>query len=64
MTVRKVKHSNLKNSLNYCHMLFPSIPGANNVFSLGNILLLKGCQSSDEQKLMLIDFEYSSYNYR
>ncbi|XP_072242693.1 choline kinase alpha isoform X2 [Leuresthes tenuis] len=30
----------------------------------GNILLLKGCQSSDKQKLMLIDFEYSSYNYR
>ncbi|KAM4572741.1 choline kinase alpha isoform 2-T2 [Odontesthes bonariensis] len=27
----------------------------------GNILLLKG---SDQQKLMLIDFEYSSYNYR
>uniref|UniRef100_A0A1A8NZJ8 Ethanolamine kinase n=2 Tax=Nothobranchius TaxID=28779 RepID=A0A1A8NZJ8_9TELE len=30
----------------------------------GNILLLKGHQSSDDQKLMLIDFEYSSYNYR
>ena len=30
----------------------------------GNILLLKGRRSSDEQKLMLIDFEYSSYNYR
>uniref|UniRef100_A0A3Q3XHB6 Ethanolamine kinase n=1 Tax=Mola mola TaxID=94237 RepID=A0A3Q3XHB6_MOLML len=30
----------------------------------GNILLLKGHQSSDKQKLMLIDFEYSSYNYR
>ncbi|KAM9377801.1 choline kinase alpha [Pholidichthys leucotaenia] len=30
----------------------------------GNILLLKGCQTSDRQKLMLIDFEYSSYNYR
>lgn len=29
----------------------------------GNILLLKGHQNS-EQKLMLIDFEYSSYNYR
>ncbi|CAL1595209.1 unnamed protein product [Knipowitschia caucasica] len=29
----------------------------------GNILLLSGCQSS-HQKLMLIDFEYSSYNYR
>ncbi|XP_055078444.1 choline kinase alpha [Periophthalmus magnuspinnatus] len=29
----------------------------------GNILLLKGGQSS-QQKLMLIDFEYSSYNYR
>ncbi|XP_033941962.1 choline kinase alpha isoform X1 [Pseudochaenichthys georgianus] len=30
----------------------------------GNILLLNGRQSSDKQKLMLIDFEYSSYNYR
>ncbi|XP_078139269.1 choline kinase alpha isoform X2 [Centroberyx gerrardi] len=30
----------------------------------GNVLLLKGRQSSDRQKLMLIDFEYSSYNYR
>ncbi|XP_028306019.1 choline kinase alpha isoform X2 [Gouania willdenowi] len=30
----------------------------------GNILLLKGRQSSDKHKLMLIDFEYSSYNYR
>lgn len=30
----------------------------------GNILLLKGRQTSDKQKLMLIDFEYSSYNYR
>nr|XP_020470354.1 choline kinase alpha-like [Monopterus albus] len=29
----------------------------------GNILLLNGSQTS-EQKLMLIDFEYSSYNYR
>nr|XP_019960726.1 PREDICTED: choline kinase alpha-like isoform X1 [Paralichthys olivaceus] len=30
----------------------------------GNILLLKKHQNSDQQKLMLIDFEYSSYNYR
>ncbi|XP_049580087.1 choline kinase alpha isoform X2 [Syngnathus scovelli] len=30
----------------------------------GNILLLKGDHQSDKQKLMLIDFEYSSYNYR
>lgn len=30
----------------------------------GNILLLNSHQSSDKQKLMLIDFEYSSYNYR
>lgn len=34
------------------------------MYFLGNILLLKGDQSSDKQKLMLIDFEYSSYNYR
>ncbi|XP_068170133.1 choline kinase alpha isoform X2 [Antennarius striatus] len=30
----------------------------------GNILLLKGRQKSDKEKLMFIDFEYSSYNYR
>ncbi|XP_029378447.1 choline kinase alpha isoform X2 [Echeneis naucrates] len=30
----------------------------------GNILLLKDRHTSDTQKLMLIDFEYSSYNYR
>uniref|UniRef100_A0A8C9S4S2 Ethanolamine kinase n=1 Tax=Scleropages formosus TaxID=113540 RepID=A0A8C9S4S2_SCLFO len=30
----------------------------------GNILLLNGRENSDRQKLMLIDFEYSSYNYR
>ncbi|XP_064019174.1 choline kinase alpha isoform X2 [Pogoniulus pusillus] len=30
----------------------------------GNILLLEGREDSENQKLMLIDFEYSSYNYR
>ncbi|XP_006980567.1 choline kinase alpha isoform X3 [Peromyscus maniculatus bairdii] len=30
----------------------------------GNILLLDGQENSEKQKLMLIDFEYSSYNYR
>ncbi|CAH6793451.1 Chka [Phodopus roborovskii] len=30
----------------------------------GNILLLDGHENSEKQKLMLIDFEYSSYNYR
>ncbi|XP_076848302.1 choline kinase alpha [Brachyhypopomus gauderio] len=30
----------------------------------GNILLLSGRDGADKQKLMLIDFEYSSYNYR
>nr|XP_054097131.1 choline kinase alpha isoform X4 [Callithrix jacchus] len=29
----------------------------------GNILLLEGRENSEKQKLMLIDFEYSSYNY-
>lgn len=31
---------------------------------IGNILLLDGRENSEKQKLMLIDFEYSSYNYR
>ncbi|XP_053305662.1 choline kinase alpha [Spea bombifrons] len=30
----------------------------------GNILLLEGSENSEKQSLMLIDFEYSSYNYR
>ncbi|XP_008309641.1 choline kinase alpha isoform X1 [Cynoglossus semilaevis] len=30
----------------------------------GNILLLNAQNTEDRQKLMLIDFEYSSYNYR
>ncbi|XP_051477672.1 choline kinase alpha isoform X2 [Apus apus] len=30
----------------------------------GNVLLLEGRENSESQKLMLIDFEYSSYNYR
>ncbi|NXS11525.1 CHKB kinase, partial [Neodrepanis coruscans] len=30
----------------------------------GNIILLEGREASPSDKLMLIDFEYSSYNYR
>ncbi|NWJ07994.1 CHKA kinase, partial [Crypturellus undulatus] len=30
----------------------------------GNVLLLEGRENFEKQKLMLIDFEYSSYNYR
>ena len=32
--------------------------------SAGNILMLEGRENSEKQRLMLIDFEYSSYNYR
>lgn len=32
--------------------------------SAGNILLLEGREHLEKEKLMLIDFEYSSYNYR
>ena len=41
-----------------------------NVFSLilfastGNILLLEDQDPASTERLMLIDFEYSSYNYR
>nr|XP_045015429.1 choline kinase alpha-like [Jaculus jaculus] len=35
-----------------------------NVCQEGNILLLEGQENSQKQRLMLIDFEYSSYNYR
>jgi len=30
----------------------------------GNILMLENRDHSSHEKLMLIDFEYSSYNYR
>ena len=30
----------------------------------GNILLLAGREAAPHDRLMLIDFEYSSYNYR
>lgn len=33
-------------------------------FAAGNILLLDSREDGEKQKLMLIDFEYSSYNYR
>lgn len=63
MTVKKVKRSNFVGTP-ATYVLFSSFRKDNHVFLPGNILLLEGSQSSDKQKLMLIDFEYSSYNYR
>lgn len=64
-TVKKVKHTGPVASL-LCALLFVFHGEQRRmcVHLTGNILLLKGRQSSDKQKLMLIDFEYSSYNYR
>lgn len=39
-------------------------PSRSRSLSPGNILLLAGHEASPSDKLMLIDFEYSSYNYR
>lgn len=34
------------------------------VFTAGNILILEDKDKTSTDRLMLIDFEYSSYNYR
>uniref|UniRef100_A0A8B9NY76 ethanolamine kinase n=1 Tax=Accipiter nisus TaxID=211598 RepID=A0A8B9NY76_9AVES len=51
-----------------CRELLESTPSpvvfCHNDVQEGNILLLAGHEASSSDKLMLIDFEYSSYNYR
>lgn len=59
---------NLPQEMETLRSLLESTPSAvvfcHNDCQEGNILLLHGRENSDRQKLMLIDFEYSSYNYR
>ncbi|XP_058382207.1 choline kinase alpha isoform X4 [Diceros bicornis minor] len=59
---------NLPLELEYLRSLLESTPSpvvfCHNDCQEGNILLLEGRENSEKQKLMLIDFEYSSYNYR
>ncbi|XP_026859780.2 choline kinase alpha [Electrophorus electricus] len=59
---------NLPQEMESLRCLLESTPSpvvfCHNDLQEGNILLLSGHDDTDKQKLMLIDFEYSSYNYR
>ncbi|XP_048829531.1 choline kinase alpha [Brienomyrus brachyistius] len=67
-TFTRLMSFNLPQELETLKSLLQSTPSpvvfCHNDCQEGNILLLKGRENSDGQKLMLIDFEYSSYNYR
>ncbi|XP_059420977.1 choline kinase alpha-like isoform X2 [Carassius carassius] len=59
---------NLPQEMDSLKCLLESTPSpvvfCHNDLQEGNILLLSGRENSDRQRLMLIDFEYSSYSYR
>ncbi|XP_051512644.1 choline kinase alpha-like isoform X2 [Myxocyprinus asiaticus] len=59
---------NLPQEMDNLKCLLESTPSpvvfCHNDLQEGNILLLSGRKNTDRQRLMLIDFEYSSYNYR
>uniref|UniRef100_A0A8C1R2U3 ethanolamine kinase n=1 Tax=Cyprinus carpio TaxID=7962 RepID=A0A8C1R2U3_CYPCA len=59
---------NLPQEMDSLKCLLESTPSpvvfCHNDLQEGNILLLNGRENTDRQRLMLIDFEYSSYNYR
>ncbi|XP_026143316.1 choline kinase alpha-like isoform X1 [Carassius auratus] len=59
---------NLPQEMDSLKCLLESTPSpvvfCHNDLQEGNILLLSGRENTDRQRLMLIDFEYSSYNYR
>ncbi|XP_073785310.1 choline kinase alpha isoform X3 [Danio rerio] len=59
---------NLPQEMDNLKCLLESTPSpvvfCHNDLQEGNILLLNGRENTDRQRLMLIDFEYSSYNYR
>ncbi|MEE6498506.1 hypothetical protein FKM82_003134 [Ascaphus truei] len=59
---------NLPKEMAYLRCLLEATPSpvvfCHNDCQEGNILLLEGRENCENQKLMLIDFEYSSYNYR
>ncbi|XP_047678263.1 choline kinase alpha isoform X2 [Tachysurus fulvidraco] len=59
---------NLPQEMENLRCLLESTPSpvvfCHNDLQEGNILLLSGQENIEKQKLMLIDFEYSSYNYR
>ncbi|XP_010564361.1 PREDICTED: choline/ethanolamine kinase [Haliaeetus leucocephalus] len=63
-----LKTYNLQEEMKSLRELLESTPSpvvfCHNDVQEGNILLLAGHEASSSDKLMLIDFEYSSYNYR
>ncbi|XP_077913842.1 choline kinase alpha isoform X2 [Halichoerus grypus] len=66
--LHRLLHYNLPLELEYLRSLLESTPSpvvfCHNDCQEGNILMLEGRENSEKQRLMLIDFEYSSYNYR
>ncbi|XP_069485557.1 choline/ethanolamine kinase isoform X2 [Ambystoma mexicanum] len=65
---KKLKTLNLQEEMRSLRHLLESTPSpvvfCHNDVQGGNILLLSNRNASSQDKLMLIDFEYSSYNYR
>lgn len=65
---KKLTSYNLRNEMNSLRALLESthspVVFCHNDIQEGNILLLSEKENSSNDKLMLIDFEYSSYNYR
>ncbi|NXL40602.1 CHKB kinase, partial [Glaucidium brasilianum] len=63
-----LKTYNLQEEMRSLRALLEATPSpvvfCHNDVQEGNILLLAGREASSSDKLMLIDFEYSSYNYR
>ncbi|NXV36696.1 CHKB kinase, partial [Rissa tridactyla] len=63
-----LKTYNLQEEMKSLRELLESTPSpvvfCHNDVQEGNILLLAGREASSSDRLMLIDFEYSSYNYR
>ncbi|CAI5786708.1 Uncharacterized protein PODLI_1B009612 [Podarcis lilfordi] len=66
--LNKLKAYNLEAEMRSLRELLESTPSpvvfCHNDVQEGNILLLAGRESAASDRLMLIDFEYSSYNYR
>ncbi|NXA42914.1 CHKB kinase, partial [Eudromia elegans] len=66
--LNRLKAYNLHEEMRSLRRLLESTPSpvvfCHNDVQEGNILLLAGREASSSDKLMLIDFEYSSYNYR
>uniref|UniRef100_A0A8V5FPY8 Ethanolamine kinase n=1 Tax=Melopsittacus undulatus TaxID=13146 RepID=A0A8V5FPY8_MELUD len=66
--LKQLRMYNLEAEMRSLRDLLESTPSpvvfCHNDVQEGNVLLLAGREASSSDKLMLIDFEYSSYNYR